>query len=63
MMAAVARQSRRRDNSWLSGGGEGIQDPLNATTTTTNLTMNVKGKMQMMTSSTPQEEGGGDNSS
>ncbi len=46
-----------------SGGGKGIQDPLNSTATTPNLTMNSKGKMQMMTSSTPREEGGGDDSS
>ena len=46
-----------------SGGGKGIQDPLNSTATTPNLTMNSKGKMQMMTSSTLREERGGDDSS
>jgi hypothetical protein len=47
----------------MSGGSKGIQDPLNTTATTTDLTMNVKGEMQMMTSLTPREEGGGDKSS
>ncbi len=36
-----------------SSGNKGIQDLLNTIATTTNLTMNVKGKMQMMTSSMP----------
>ncbi len=44
-----------------SGGGKGIQNLLNTTTTTTNLAMSNKGKTQIMTSSMPQEEGGGDN--
>ncbi len=46
-----------------SGGGKGIQNLLNTTATTTNLTMNVKDKMQIMTSSMLQEEGQGDDSS
>jgi hypothetical protein len=46
-----------------SGSSKGIQDPLNTTATTNNLTMNVKGEMQIMTSSTQHNEGGGDNSS
>ncbi len=45
------------------GGGKGIQDPLNTIATTPNLMMKVKGKMQMMISSMPQKEGGGDDSS
>ena len=46
-----------------TSGGKRIQDLLNTTATTTNLMMNIKGKTQMMTSSTPWEEGGGNNSS
>ncbi len=45
------------------GGGKGIRDPLNTTASTTNLIMNNKGKTRMMTSSTPREEGEGDDSS
>jgi hypothetical protein len=53
---------KKKGRCLTSGGGKGTQDLLNTTATTTNLIMNIKGKMQMMTSSTPQEEGGGDDS-
>ncbi len=46
-----------------SGIGKGICDLLYATAIPPNLTMKVKGKTQMMTSSMPQEEGGRDDSS
>jgi hypothetical protein len=54
---------KKKGRCLTSGGGEGIRDPLNTTTSTTNLIMNNKGKTQMMTSSTPWEEGEGDDSS
>jgi hypothetical protein len=53
---------KKKGQRLTSSGGKGIQDLLNTTATTTNLRINVKGEMQMMTSSMPQEEGGGDNS-
>ncbi len=47
----------------MSGGSKGIQDLLNTTPTTPNLTMNIKAEMQMMILSTPDKEGGEDKNS
>ena len=54
---------KKKGRHLMSGSSKGIRDLLNTTATTTNLIINVKGKMRMMTSSMPREEGGGDDSS
>ncbi len=52
---------KKKGRRLMSGNGEGIQDLLNTTVATTNPTMNIKGEMQIMTSSSPREEGEGHN--